>query len=329
MGFFRRYLRSRLPVLALFFLFAGVFAAVFWLVRMPARAVYYPALICAVLGAAALAADFYAQRQKHLALTRLRGVPAAELPELPEPAAPAEADLQELVAALRRENAEIMAGAEERYRDTVDYYTVWAHQIKTPITSMRLTLERGDTPETRKLTGDLRDIERYVGMVMAYLRLESEQSDYVFREYELDGILRECVAGYASEFIDRGLSLDLQKTGMRVVTDEKWLSFVLGQILSNALKYTPRGGVSIYLEPPGTLCVKDTGIGIGKADLPRVFEKGYTGLNGRRDARSSGLGLYLVKRVSGRLGVGVSVASAPGEGTTVRLDLAQYELRAE
>lgn len=228
MKFLRRYFKSRLPAFALFLLFAAIFAVIFWLSRLPVRAVAYPALICGVFALAALALDFSIERKKHLALTRLRDVPAAELTGLPEPSGATEADLLEIIASLRREIADLRAEAEGRFRDTVDYYTVWAHQIKTPITSMRLTLEREDTPETRKLTGDLRQIQRYVDMVMAYLRLDSEQSDYVFREYELDTILRECVAGFAPEFIDRGLTLDLRETGMRVVTDEKWLSFVLG-----------------------------------------------------------------------------------------------------
>lgn len=329
MDFLRCYLRSRMGVLLLPALFVLVFAVSFWLSRLSLRAVAYPALICGVFALVALALDFSKERKKHLALTRLRDVPAAELTALPEPSGAAEADLQELIASLRREIAGVRDQNAESFRDMVDYYTVWAHQIKTPITSMHLTLEREDTPETRKLTGDLRQIQRYVDMVMAYLRLGSEQSDYVFRECELDAILRECAAEYASEFIDRGLALDLHETGKRVVTDEKWLSFLLGQVLSNALKYTRKGGISIYMEPSGTLCVQDTGIGIDEADLPRVFEKGYTGLNGRRDARASGLGLYLVKRVAGSLGIGVSIESKPGEGTCVKLDLRQYELRAE
>lgn len=325
MDFFRKYLRYRVPALLTAAAFAAVFVVTFALYRLPLKAVAYPALLCAAAGAVLLAADYVSKRRAHRALRRIADLPAAQTPELPPSAWVLEPDYRAVIEERYRELADLRARSDALSRETVDYYTAWAHQIKTPITSMRLTLEREDTAVSRKLRADVTEIERYVGMVMAYLRLGSEQSDYVFREYELDAILRECVAGFATEFIDRGLSLDLAETNVRIVTDEKWLSFVLGQILSNALKYTREGGIRIYMDE-GELCIADTGAGIDPADLPRVFEKGFTGLNGRRDARASGLGLYLVKSVSDRLGIKVRIESAPGEGTTVRLDLQQYEL---
>jgi len=168
-----------------------------------------------------------------------------------------------------------------------------------------------------------------VEMVLAYLRLDADSTDYVLREYDLDPIVRGAVKKFAGEFIDRRLALELRPTNARVLTDEKWLSFVLEQLLSNALKYTPEGSISIYPEAPDTLCVADTGIGIAPEDLPRVFEQGYTGYNGRLDKRASGLGLYLCRRICRNLGHTITAQSEPGKGTTIRLDLSRKKLAVE
>ena len=138
---------------------------------------------------------------------------------------------------------------------------------------MRLRLQEEDSDTARSLLADLGRIERYVAMVLTYLRLEGGSTDYVIRETDLDGVLRPVLRQFAGEFISRRLKLDYTPVHARVLTDEKWLSFVVEQILSNALKYTPEGTVSVYLEAPATLCVRDTGIGISPEDLPRIFDR--------------------------------------------------------
>ena len=194
---------------------------------------------------------------------------------------------------------------------------------------MRLTLEGSDSPESRRLSAELGRIERYVEMALVYLRLDSESSDYVIREFELDPFIRRSVKKFAGEFISKRLSLELEPSGASVVSDEKWLAFVVEQVLSNSLKYTREGSVRIYLAEPKTLCIRDTGIGIAPEDLPRIFDKGYTGLNGRADLRASGLGLYLCRRVCRKLGHGISAVSDPGKGTEIRIDLSSYDLDPE
>ena len=172
-------------------------------------------------------------------------------------------------------------------------------------------------------------IEQYVEMVLGYLRLGSSSTDYVFRDCELDGLLRQSVRKYARLFILKRISLDLQETGKTVLTDEKWLCFVIEQLLSNAVKYTPEGGrVRIYGDGD-TLVIADSGIGIRPEDLPRVFEKGFTGFNGREDKKSTGIGLYLCRQVLDRLNHDISIASRPGRGTLVRLDLSRERKRVE
>ena len=175
----------------------------------------------------------------------------------------------------------------------------------------------------------LRRLEQYVEMVLGYLRLESPSSDYVIRNYALDDIVRQVVRKYASQFIRRRLRLEYTPLNVSVITDEKWLLFVIEQVLSNALKYTRSGSVSITLEAPKTLCIRDTGIGIAPEDLPRVFEKGFTGCNGRTDKRATGIGLYLCRRILEKLGHTIAITSTVGEGTTVRIGLQQDALEVE
>ena len=172
-------------------------------------------------------------------------------------------------------------------------------------------------------------IDQYADMVMCYLRLDTGTTDYVIKEYELDVIVRQAVRTYASVFIRKRLRLIYEPLELKVLTDEKWLLFVISQVLSNALKYTPSGSVTIYKKEPQTLCIKDTGIGIAPEDLPRIFEKGYTGDNGRADKKASGIGLYLCRRICTNLGHKITVRSAPGEGTEVCICLERAELEIE
>ena len=208
-----------------------------------------------------------------------------------------------------------------------DYYTLWAHQIKTPIAAARLLLQAEPAPSRTELEVELFRIEQYVQMVLGYLRLDSDSSDYVLRRYDLDAILRSCVRKYARLFILKRIELELDETHAKVLTDEKWLTFVIGQLLSNALKYTPeQGRISVtWADATQTLTIGDTGIGIRPEDLPRVFEKGFTGHNGREQKKSTGIGLYLCRRVLGKLGHTIAITSTPGQGTQVQIGLAAAE----
>lgn len=322
-----QYLRQHRTGLLAAALCAGIFAVCFALYDLPLGAVLYPALLCLLTGGVLLTVGYLRALRRHRAM--LESCKAALLAQLPEPRTVAEADERALVEALREQLLAQQSASDEKLRNMTEYYTAWAHQIKTPIAAMHLTLQNEDTPSARRLSAELFRVEQYVEMVMTYLRLEPGSSDYVFRACALDGVIREAVKKFSHEFIDRRLRLDFEPTGLTVVTDEKWLGFVLEQVLSNALKYTRQGGIRIGLSAPRVLCIADTGIGIAPEDLPRIFERGYTGRTGRIDRRASGIGLYLCRRVCERLGVGISAQSEPGRGTRVFLDLEQYELHAE
>ena len=207
----------------------------------------------------------------------------------------------------------------------VDYYTVWAHQIKTPIASIRLNQQNEDSEFSRQVAEDLQRIEQYVQMALVFLRLDSDTTDYVFQEKDLDEIVKGAVRKFSMQFIRRKIRLQYEPLHISVLTDEKWLSFVVEQVLSNALKYTADGTIFISLRGPDTLCIRDTGIGIAAQDLPRIFEKGYTGGNGRADKTATGLGLYLCKRICCNLGHTIGAESEPGAGTAILIGLGRRE----
>lgn len=176
---------------------------------------------------------------------------------------------------------------------------------------------------------ELGRVEQYVDMALTYLRLEEGGSDYVIRTCAVDDVVRAAVRRFAGEFIDRRIALDYTPVEWETVTDGKWLTFVVEQLLSNALKYTGQDGtVRIYREGDD-LCIRDSGMGIAPEDLPRVFDMGYTGQNGRLDRRSSGIGLYLCRRICRNLRHEIRIESVPGVGTTVRLTLGRGDFLPE
>lgn len=199
--------------------------------------------------------------------------------------------------------------------------------VKTPIAAMRLLLGEESFPLREEAAGELFKIEEYVDMVLQYLRTDEQTSDYVLQDCDLEKLVRGAVRKYAPQFIRKKLKISFQIQPVRVLTDEKWVGFIIGQILSNALKYTKRGTISIYQESgnPRRLIIEDTGIGIAPEDLPRVFERGYTGYNGRQDKRATGIGLYLAKKIADRLNHTIEIQSVQGQGTKVLLDFSREE----
>lgn len=329
MKLFLTYLNYKRKTFAVCLIFGAIFAASFYLYHLPIHAVLYPAALCFAIGIVFFLVDFHQICHRHRTLTGLQSWHDDIVNGLPSCENIIDEDYHALINKLCHEAYLSAEEAACRYRDMVDYYTVWAHQIKTPIAAMRLNLQSDDTTQSRRLLQDLKRIEQYVEMVLTFLRLGSDSTDYVFRTYDLDSIVRPAVKKFAGEFIGKKLILRYAPLNVSVVTDEKWLSFVIEQIISNAVKYTDTGEVSVYMESPKTLCIADTGIGIAPEDLPRVFENGYTGFNGRTDKRASGIGLYLCKQICNRLGHGLHASSELGRGTVMRIDLRQNEIVME
>ena len=214
----------------------------------------------------------------------------------------------------------------EKLNDLMDYYTLWAHQIKTPIAASSLLVgEIEDKKVKNQLEQELFKIESYVNIVLQYLRLESFHEDLVLKKENVEDLVKEIVKKYAIFFIQKGLSLSLHDLDRTIITDRKWFVVILEQVLSNSLKYTSQGGIEIYFQEDA-LYVKDSGLGIQDADLLRVFERGFSGYNGRLTQQSSGLGLYLSKKIADELGHQISIASQVGHGTTVMISFSEKKM---
>lgn len=249
-----------------------------------------------------------------------------------------EQDYQNIIKNLKEQNSELKSQERIFKQEMSDYYSMWVHQIKTPIAAMHVlqqTLEE-EYPEQKyikEIKLELFKIEQYVEMVLTYLRMGEMSGDLKFEKYSLDAIVRQVIRKYSQMFILRKIHLQYAKTSQCIVTDEKWLQFVLEQVLSNALKYTKDGGmIFIYTEEKENkkcLVIEDSGIGIQAEDLPRVFEKGFTGYNGRADKKSTGIGLYMCKKIMERLNHQIWIESEVDKGTKVYLDLAREEWTIE
>lgn len=325
------YGKERLGAVLLYLCFVGIFWLVFFLYGVPSDAVRYAFFLSFLLLLLYGLRDFFRFRRRHLCLQEMKSFIMSDLSGLPEVCSALEEDYQQLLEILYQENARSESEKSIARQEMMDYYGMWAHQIKTPIAAMQVLLQANgqeDTSFVRELKLELFKVEQYVEMALTYLRMEDMSGDLVLEVHELDAVIRKAVRKYARMFIAKKIKLNYEPVGQRVLTDDKWLVFVIEQILSNALKYTREGQISICFDREA-LVISDTGIGIQKEDLPRVFEKGFTGYNGRQDQKSTGIGLYLCKTILDRLRHGIRIESVPGEGTKVYLYLKRAKLEVE
>lgn len=316
-----QYLKYHKKSMLLFLCFGGIFFTVFSLASYDLHYVLYAFLLCFFVAIIVVCWDYYRFYQRTKLLKGLKGNLTLRMKELPKPRNQIENLYQELLSQMEDELKHLRYEMDLNQTEMMNYYTLWVHQIKTPISALQLLLQSEDVKEKTRLENELFKIEQYVEMVLSYLRLGSDSTDYKIERYDLDGIVKQAIHKYAKLFIQKKLSLDYQQIQESVLTDEKWLLFVIEQILSNSLKYTKVGGISIYMEENQVLVIKDSGIGIASEDVPRVFENGFTGYNGRQEKKSTGLGLYLCKTIMKNLGHEIELTSEVAKGTKVKLKL--------
>lgn len=338
--FILNYIKSKKKSFLMVLVCSAIFAFTFWMYGITVAAVLYPALVCMVIMAAAFAvmacSEYGKWKNMQEILQRAVGddsefvkiLDTAEIRKQVNTTDEIENELLEIIERLKNGGMRLNDSMNMKYSDMVDYYTMWVHQIKTPIASMHLILQKEDSEDSRRLRAELFRVEQYVQMVLCFLRLDSDFTDYVIKEYRVDDIIRPAVRRLAPQFIMKKLSLEYEQTDEVALTDEKWLSFVVEQVLSNAVKYTSAGSISIKCDGD-RLVISDTGIGIAAEDLPKIFDKGYTGFNGRADRKASGIGLYLCRRICDNLGHSIKVESVPGHGTTIIIGLERDKLEVE
>lgn len=299
--------------------------------------VVYAAVLDAILLLITVLVGFFRYSSKVKALSNALKRPVEEQAQLPEATDDVEILYHRLLENQSIARSESESSAAIRQSQMRDYYSMWVHQIKTPISAMKLLLEVEreelgqlicDDEQSQYLLSDNMDsfedelfrIEEYVSMALQYQRVSSTENDFVLEKVSVDGVIRDAIKKYAKIMIRRHIGINYSGTGQEVYTDGKWLAFMLEQILSNAIKYTPQGFVTIETAEEKDrffITIKDTGIGIKAEDLPRVFEKGYTGYNGHADKKATGIGLYLCRQMADKLGHTIRMESEIGKGTKV------------
>ena len=206
-------------------------------------------------------------------------------------------------------------------KELQEYFLIWIHQIKTPITAGKLICDSDiENENVKNIKKELIYIEDYTNMALSYLKMANHNTDMDISLVNLDDIIKPLIKKYAILFISNNIKLEYEKLNIKVITDSKWCMVVIEQLLSNAIKYTKNGIVSIsFNEKENYLEIKDNGIGIKDSDLPKIFDKGYSGFNGRQNQKSTGIGLFLVKQILDKLGQKVKLESKLGEGTSVKV----------
>ena len=298
-----------------------LFAVIFWIYEIPVEIAGYAFLLVILWNVIWFTLVFIRYEKRQRILEENQGKIRTEAGGFPEAESRESEMYQELIRQLYEEKKE------------------WVHQIKTPIAALGVLIQSGEeleevqeSPKAQELTRSMKmevfRIEQYVDMVLTYLRMGSATSDYAFRICSLEEIVRQAVRKYSQMFIMTRTRLHLEIQDQKILTDEKWLTFVIEQILSNAVKYARGGEISIYTEEK-TLVISDNGIGIAEEDLPRIFEKGFTGYNGRANKKSTGIGLYLCKTIIDRLHHTIWIESKPEKGTKVYLNFDRESRRIE
>lgn len=321
------YVKTKRNTLLMLLLFSAVFGFVMYLYRIETEATLYAAALCLFFSAVYGFIDFILYYKRHRDMRLVLASVLTSLDGMPRPRDLCERDYDALVRELYAHKNELERRARAAEDDSRDYYARWVHQIKTPISAMRLLLADGQA-DLSALSSELLKIEQYVDMVLGYQRLSSEQSDLKLGRFRVDDIIKSSVKRFAPLFIQKKLSLVYEGTELTALTDRKWLEFAIEQLLSNSLKYTRRGEIRISTEG-SKIVIEDSGIGISPEDIPRICQKGYTGYNGRGDERATGLGLYLCSSTLKKLGHSLEITSQPDVGTRAVIDLKEAELEVE
>lgn len=328
MKLFFKYIHKLKKGVTLFFLFSLIFLGIFALYDIYIEAVIYAFLICTFIGLIVVCIGFINFQKRHIMLKNIYKNLPLMTENLPNSENLIQEDLQRIIDRLSEINQNSVNNIRDLQKDITDYFTVWVHQIKTPIAAMQMILQSEDTETSLELNAELFKIEQYAEMALNYIRLDSNSNDLVIKRYNLDNIIKQAIQKYAPLFIRRRIKLIYSSINAEILTDEKWLLFIIEQLLSNAVKYTINGSVSITYKNE-ILTISDTGIGIADEDIPRIFEKGYTGLSGRTDKKSTGLGLYLCKIAADKLNHGIYVKSEIGKGSAFSIDLSVKSIDIE
>ena len=318
MEILKSYLKKNIKVYILFVVFIAIFFIMFYLYNLPLEALIYTGSFCFLTALIASFLDFVNYRESYKKLKFLEKNIINDREDLPKSLDIRIDYYHKIIEKLYEELEKLTQENRQKNTDMVDYYSMWVHQIKTPIAAMNFLLDNEEIDQ-KILQQELFKIERYVEMVLTYIRLDSISSDYVITKINLDEVVKDSVKKYATIFINKKIKLNFVSHETMIISDKKWLSFAFEQILGNSVKYSSSGGEITIETCENKLVIEDNGMGIKEEDLPRIFEKGFTGFNGRYEKKSSGLGLYLCKKTLDKLGHHIEISSKVGEGTRIEI----------
>ena len=318
MEILKSYLKKNTKIYVLFVVFIAIFFFMFYLYNLPLEVLIYTGSLCFLAGLIGNTMDFINYRKSYKKLKFLEENIINDREDLPKSLDIRIDYYHKIIEKLYEELEKLTQENRQKNTDMVDYYSMWVHQIKTPIAAMNFLLDNEEVDQ-KILQQELFKIERYVEMVLTYIRLDSTSSDYVITKINLDEVVKDSVKKYATIFINKKIKLNYVSHETIVISDKKWLSFAFEQILGNSVKYTSTSGEITIETCENKLIIEDNGMGIKEEDLPRIFEKGFTGFNGRYEKKSSGLGLYLCKKTLDKLGHHIEISSKVGEGTRIEI----------
>ncbi|MEZ7726277.1 sensor histidine kinase [Gemella sanguinis] len=325
MDIIKSYIKKNLKIYLLLIVFIFIFVLIFYLYNLPFESLFYGGLLCFLVSLIASIIDYNNYRKSYIDLKYLETNILSSMEDLPKSLDIRVEYYQKIIERLHNEVERLKIEDNKKMEDLADYYSMWIHQIKTPIAAMNFLLDNEET-DVKVFKQELFKIERYVEMVLTYIRLGSETSDYVITSIDLDEVVRENIKKYATLFINKKIKLNYVSHETYVISDKKWLGFAFEQLLSNAIKYTKSGGeISINISE-SELIIEDNGIGIYEEDLPRIFEQSFTGLNGRYEKKSSGLGLYLCKKTLDKLQHKIEITSEVNKGTKVKVSFPKKDI---
>ncbi|PKM52313.1 MAG: hypothetical protein CVV02_02805 [Firmicutes bacterium HGW-Firmicutes-7] len=325
----RRFIHDRISQLMFFMAVELVFIAVWLLYRFEDFIyLYYPVIVTCFFGVVFFIVDFWKYFRRYQEIARINEHSEYEDVSCIFNESYEFKHIQEVITNIKKHHKKYERAILSMNEERDAYYSLWAHQIKTPISALRLMLSNEDNyafsaKKAYTLLEEVYKIEQYTDMVMHYNRIGDLSNDLLIQEYKLDDIVRTVLKKHSVYFINRRVGVELELEECLVLTDEKWLNIVIEQILSNSIKYTYEGKIKIKTfkgENRISLIIEDTGIGIREEDLLRIFDKGFTGYNGRIDTKATGIGLYLTKKILNHLGHSLGVESTVGKGTSIKID---------
>lgn len=318
MKILKQYLKRQLFLLiSLLISFLLITIIPIYLYRLNIEIIFYPLFIIFVIFSFYFTRDFFKFKKEIEMLENFYKYNGIDISKIKNND-PVYKKYEKIILKLQQKNLDLIKNKKIELNLISDYYTMWVHQIKTPISALSFLIENvEDYNKRQKLEIELLKIEQYVDMVLNYLRIDSENNDLVAEKVNVDETIKKVVKKYKNIFIYKKISLDYNIKQLNLISDKKWLEFILEQLISNALKYTQNKGIIKIYNTEKTLIIEDNGIGISKDNIPLIFEKGYTGFNGRKERKSSGLGLYLTKKVTDKLNYELEIFSEVNKGTKI------------